>query len=163
EMLHAFFDQLSPTSRWRRFFSMSVPSAKLIGDLCDSSNPHVKLTLIVTRTREGADHIIATGSYIRLKDTMAEVAFAVNDEGQGKRLGTVLLERLALVAVRHGFTKFQAVTHADNQAMLEVFRGSGFQIKEKLSDGAVDVNFLVLPNETSVTRSEMRDRVFTTA
>jgi GNAT superfamily N-acetyltransferase len=41
---------------------------------------------------------------------------------QGKGIGTLLLERLALLAVYKGLRRFWAVTMAENQPMLDVFR-----------------------------------------
>ena len=106
---------------------------------------------------------MATGSYLATKSGTAEVAFAVEDALQGKGLGTLLLERLALLAVRHGFTHFWAVTHADNQAMREVFRESGFTDQERLEGSEIEVDLSVIPSEASVARLEMRDRVATVA
>lgn len=161
--VHEFFSRLSPDSKWQRFFSMSVPEEELVESLCDDTDPRQRLTLIVTRAYGSSTHIIATGSYIWMKDRMAEVAVTVDDSLHGKGIGALLLERLALLAVRHGIVRFWALTHADNQAMLEVFRRSGFHVNEKISDGCVEADFLVVPTETSVARSEIRDRVFTTA
>jgi GNAT superfamily N-acetyltransferase len=53
---------------------------------------------------------------------------AVDDRLHGHGLGTLLLERLALLAVRHGFTRLWAITHADNVAMREVFASSGLSM-----------------------------------
>src|SRR5262249_10892880 len=78
-------------------------------------------------------------------------------------LGTLLLERLALLAARNGFTRFWAVTHAENQSMRDVFRESGFAIEETLEAGDIEVNFSVVPSATSVARMELRDRVATVA
>ncbi|MBI4481815.1 MAG: GNAT family N-acetyltransferase [Acidobacteria bacterium] len=163
EALQAFFDRLSPESRRRRFFSTSPPRGEFIDSLCNSSDPASKITLVVSRTLGGARSIIATGSYFARGDRTAEVAMAVDDAFQGKGLGTLLLERLALLAARHGFLRFWAVTLAENQPMLEVFRNSGFQLRSRVDNGDVEVDFSVVPSEASVTRSEMRDRVFTTA
>jgi acetyl coenzyme A synthetase (ADP forming)-like protein len=163
DALRAFFEWLSPESRRRRFFSVSLPSRELMASLCDSSDPHSALTLVVTRTHEGEPRIIATGSYLAKREKTAEVAFAVEDAYQGKGLGTLLLERLALLAVRHGFTRFWAVTHADNRAMADVFRESGFPIEEKSEGGDLAIDLSVIPSEASVARMEMRDRVATTA
>jgi GNAT superfamily N-acetyltransferase len=68
--------------------------------------------------------IVATGEYVRLKgqDT-AEVAFLVDDAYQGKGLGTLLLERLALIAAKRGVRRFQAFTLAQNQKMLNGLHG----------------------------------------
>jgi acetyl coenzyme A synthetase (ADP forming)-like protein len=161
--LEAFFARLSPESRQRRFFSASVPAARDIAGLCDCSDPRSCMTLIVTRLVDALPRIIATGSYLRVSEQAAEAAFAVDDAFHGKGLGTLLLERLALLAVRHGLTHFWAVTHADNQQMMAVFRESGFQMKERLEGGTVEVDLSVLPSESSVARTELRDRVATAA
>ena len=43
-----FFHRLSPESRQRRFFSFSEPAVEFVRSLCDSSNPHKQLTLLVS-------------------------------------------------------------------------------------------------------------------
>jgi acetyl coenzyme A synthetase (ADP forming)-like protein len=161
--LRAFFERLSPESRRRRFFSVSLPRPELLASLCDNAHPPKAMSLLVIRTVEGAAHIIATGSYQAKDAHTAEVAFAVDDAFHGKGLGTLLLERLALLAVRHGFTRFWAVTHADNQAMRDVFRESGFTTEEKLDGGDLEVDLSVIPSEASVARLETRDRIATAA
>ena len=163
EALREFFHQLSPESKRRRFFSAADPAETLVRRQCDSSNPRSQLTLIVSRVVEGASRIIATGSYVARDETSAEVAFAVDDEFQGKGLGGLLLERLALRAARHGFVRFWALTLLGNQLMMETFRQSGFPIHSKIEDESVEIDFSVAPSEDSVSRSEVRDRVFTTA
>jgi acetate---CoA ligase (ADP-forming) len=161
--LIAFYRRLSPESRRSRFFSDAKPNEDMLIGLCDASQPEKQLTMIVTRTAEGKQRIIATGSYFSVGKETAEVAVTVEDAFQGKGLGTLMLERLALIAITHGFTQFKAVTHAGNAAMLEVFRNSGFPVTEHYADGYVTVEFSVLPGEASVKRTEMRDRLFTAA
>ncbi len=163
DAMREFFHQLSPESKRRRFFSAADPAETLLRKQCDSSNPRAQLTLIVSRVVEGTSRIIATGSYVARDETTAEVAFAVDDEFQGKGLGGLLLERLALLAARHGFIRFWALTLLGNQLMMETFRQSGFPIHSKIEDESVEIDFSVAPSEDSVSRSEMRDRVFTTA
>jgi acetyl coenzyme A synthetase (ADP forming)-like protein len=135
----------------------------LITSLCDSSEPRSGSTLVATRAHGGKAHIIATGSYQAKGDRTAEVALAVEDAFQGKGLGTLLLERLALLAVRHGFTHFWAVTQADNRLMCEVFRDSGFALEERPERGEVEVDLAIVLTESSVARLEMRHRVATVA
>ena len=163
DSMREFFNQLSPESKRRRFFSIADPAEALLRKQCDSSDPRAQLTLIVSRVVEGTSRIIATGSYVARDETSAEVAFAVDDEFQGKGLGGLLLERLALLAARHGFVRFWALTRLGNQLMLETFRQSGFPIHSKIEDESVEIDFSVAPSEDSVARSELRDRVFTTA
>jgi acyl-CoA synthetase (NDP forming)/GNAT superfamily N-acetyltransferase len=161
--LREFFHQLTPESKRRRFFSIADPAEALLERQCDSSNPRVQLTLIVRRILEGASRIIACASYVARDTASAEVAFAVDDEFQGRGLGGILLERLALIAARHGFVRFWAVTRLENALMLDTFRRSGFPLHTKVEDECVEIDFAVIPSEDSVSRSEARDRLFTTA
>lgn len=163
DLLQAFFNRLSADSRWRRFFSAADPGMKVVDSLCDSSAPRSKLTLIVLRTIQGAARVIATGTYVGREQGTAEVAIAVDDAFHGKGLGTLLLERLALLAVRNGFARLWAVTQADNVPMLEVMEQSGFPLRKRQDSGYVEVDLSVQPTEASVSRSEMRDRISTTA
>ena len=162
-MMQQFVDQLSPESRRHRFFSESSPSSNSIAALCNSSNPLSQVTLIVTRVWEGTPRIIAAGSYWAKDAQTAEVAMAVDDAFHGKGLGTLLLERLALLAIRHGFTRLWAVTHAENLAMREVFRESGFTAHEAYEGEDMEMELSLIPTETTVARAEVRERLATTA
>jgi acetyl coenzyme A synthetase (ADP forming)-like protein len=155
------FHRLSPQSRRQRFFSVGEPSPNLLRSFCDSSHPEKQLTLVVSRRAEDKESFVAAGSYIGTSEKSAEVSFVVDDRFQGKGLGTHLLERLALLASRFGFTRFWAVTQLENKAMLEVFRHSGFPTSEKHDSGNIEIDFSVIPTESSVSLSEMRDRVLT--
>jgi len=161
--MQQFVDRLSPTSRRHRFFSESAPRADAIAALCDSSDPRRQLTLIVTRIWEGTLRIIGAGSYWAKDARMAEVAMAVDDGFHGKGLGTLLLERLALLAIRHGFTRLWAVTHAENLAMREVFRESGFTAHEAYEGDDMEVELSLIPTAATVARVETRERLATTA
>ena len=163
EAMTTFFVSLSDKSRLRRFFSLVSPHAKLIDSFCDSSNPRKQLTLIVTRLLAGRSRVIATGTYVSLDETTAEVAMAVDDKFQGKGIGTLLLERLTVLAVANGFVRFRATTRAENRPMLDVFRNSGFECHTHLDEQYVEIDFSVLPTQSSVARSEIRDRISTAA
>ena len=66
-----------------------------------------------------------------------EVAFLVDDAFQGKGLGTLLLERLALIAAKRGVRRFQAFVLAENKQMLSVFMESGFRVRAHREGGEV--------------------------
>jgi len=158
-----FFKRLSPESKLKRFFSPAKPGEDVIDALCDSSNPEDRMTLIVTRILDNTTSIVATASYLRTEDHTAEFAVAVADEFQGKGIAPMLLERLTVLAATHGFVDFIAVTHSNNHAMLDVFRHSGFQIREEKENGYIALDLSVRPGKESVARSEIRDRIFTAA
>ncbi|MFH0907985.1 MAG: GNAT family N-acetyltransferase [bacterium] len=161
--LQYFFTHLSLQSRRLRFFSETKPGMDVIDKLCDVSDPGKQITLVVTRIADHVNRIIATGSCIAHSDKTAEFAVAVDDAFQGKGLGALILERLAVLAASNGFVHFIAITDSANHAMLEVFRHSGFQFSEDYQDGYVQVDMDVAPREQSVLRSELRDQIFTKA
>src|SRR5215475_9377124 len=162
-MMQEFVDRLSPESKRHRFFSESTPSSDVVAALCNSSDPRSQLTLIVTRIWEGTLRIIAAGSYWAKDPHTAEVAMAVDDGFHGKGLGTLMLERLALLAIRHRFSRLWAVTHAENRAMREVFRESRFTAQEAYEGDDMEVELSLIPTETTVIRAEVRERLATTA
>lgn len=163
QALREFYGRLSPESRRMRFFSESKPGEDVLAPLCDSANPGRQLSLLVFRFTDGANRIVASGSYIAHNERKAEFAVAVDDSFQGLGLGGLLLERLAVLAASRGFTEFVAVTHPTNKPMLETFRTSGFALRESFEDGCIVIDLSVHPREESVAHAEGRDRVFTQA
>jgi GNAT superfamily N-acetyltransferase len=172
EPLRRFFHDLSPESRRRRFFTPAEPTDAIVQRLTEAHDPGRALTLIVDRyvsaeeeaaSPAGRLRPIATASYLAVSDRVAEAAFAVDDRFQGKGLGSMLLERLAVIAARHGFERFQASTLTDNTPMLEVFRDSGFEIRSKSSGGCVDLQLSLTPSAEGVRAAEERDRAATAA
>ncbi|KGQ22640.1 GNAT family N-acetyltransferase [Thermus filiformis] len=156
-----FLSRLSEETLRMRFFSPTSPETA--ADLLLSQKPEEeKVTLIVLAG--DPPRIVATGEYVREKgkDT-AEVAFLVDDAFQGKGLGTLLLERLALLAAKRGVRRFQAYTLAENKPMLSVFQESGFEVRAYREGGEVEVEFEIVPSEKAVERFEWREKVATLA
>jgi succinyl-CoA synthetase alpha subunit/RimJ/RimL family protein N-acetyltransferase len=151
--------RLSPESRVFRFFSEVDPETA--ADLLLKGGPPERVVLVVLFGQP--ERIIATGEYALEDEDSAEVAFLVDEEFQGKGLGTLLLERLALLAVRQGIRRFHAYTLPDNQPMLEVFRASGFEVETRRGLGEIEIRFEIAPSPGMVAQFEFRDRVATLA
>jgi acetyl coenzyme A synthetase (ADP forming)-like protein len=162
DALRRFFHDLSPESR-QRFLGSGEPTEALIHRFCDSSDPKKALTLLAYSGLPAAPQIIGAASYFALTDAAAEAALTVADPFHGKGVGTAILERLAAIASTHAFRWFQATTLADNDAMLEVFRDSGFEIRSKSADGCVDVRLSLAPSDWSAAAAERRDHRATVA
>jgi acetyl coenzyme A synthetase (ADP forming)-like protein len=152
----AFFRDLSVESRRYRFFGITAPASEVVRRFADSGDDERGLTLLAFRRVDGIGRIIAVASYLRLTQTAAEVAFAVDDRLQGKGIGTLLLERLAVHAASAGFRTFQASMLADNARMREVFRDSGFEIRSNLGNGIVELQLTLRPSIDGVASAEQR-------
>jgi acetyl coenzyme A synthetase (ADP forming)-like protein len=163
ETMRRFFHELSPESRRRRFFTAGEPADLLVDRLCDSGDEQRGVTLVAERQAGDDTRFIAVGSYIAGMPGVAEAAFAVDDRFQGKGLATELLERLAVIAAGHGFRRFEATTLADNNAMLDVFRDSGFEVRSKSAAGCIEVQLSLTPSSEGVASAEIRHRRATAA
>jgi acetyl coenzyme A synthetase (ADP forming)-like protein len=161
--MRQFFHELSPESRRHRFFITGEPPDAVIDRFCTAADPSQSLTLVACRRAGANERIVAAASYFRITDTVAEAAFAVDDHLHGKGIATLLLERLAAFASASGFTRFQATTMAENHAMIEVFRDSGFEVRSRLDDTTMEVQLSLLPSDRSVAAAEQRSRLATAA
>lgn len=171
ELLVDFLSQVSQQTRVRRFFGEVSPEQGAAHMLA-ANDPERRMALVVLTGGGGEPRIIAHGEYVRgakgdggdeASADSAEVAFLVDDRYQGKGLGTLLLERLALIAVRQGIRRFYGPTEASNLQMREVFRSSGFPLEEDRDGNYVDFSFSIVPSRESVAQAELRERVATVA
>ncbi len=161
-LLIDFLARLSSEARTFRFFSEIKPD--IAADLLlKKPQGEDKVTLVVLSG--DPQRIIASGEYVQegSGSTSAEVAFLVDDWYQGKGLGSLLLERLALIGVRRGIRKFHAFTLAENRQMLDVFKSSGYKIEAHNDSGEIEVGFDIEPSPDMVARFELRERVSTIA
>ncbi|MDA3039756.1 MAG: GNAT family N-acetyltransferase, partial [Actinomycetota bacterium] len=69
----------------------------------------------------------------------AEVSFFVDDEFQGRGLGTLLLEYLAAAGRHQGIYGFDALVLPENYGMLRVFRRAGFDVRTGYEQGVIKV------------------------
>ena len=131
-----FHQQLSADSVYRRFFSVhpTLSAAEVERFTCVD---HLDREALVA---EDGDRLVAVGRYDRgPAGSEAEVAFVVADEYQHQGIATALLDALADDARRAGIERFVASVLAENRAMLDVFRHSGFPISTAHEDGVVTV------------------------
>ncbi|MBT8342851.1 MAG: GNAT family N-acetyltransferase, partial [Desulfatitalea sp.] len=87
------------------------------------------LTLIGTVGEPGFDKVIAVAEYLLLiESNMAEVAFTISKEFQGKGLGKLLLHKIAEAAREHGISGLMAYTAAHNQGMIRLFKSLPYDV-----------------------------------
>jgi acetyltransferase len=86
--------------------------------------------------------IVAIGRLIRRHGTPdAEVAVLVSDPFQGKGVGTELVRRLLEIAPQEGIKRVVAEMLPENQAMQQVCRELGFQLRYQSGGQAVESEF----------------------
>jgi CRP-like cAMP-binding protein len=118
--------RLSPESLRRRFFSGGRPSSRVLDYLIDIDYVgHFAWVTVEPAGRPG----VAVARYIRrvTEPEVAEMAFTVVDEYQGRGLGTLLLGALGLAGAVAGVERFAAEVLADNAPMRAVLDKAGAQ------------------------------------
>jgi acetate---CoA ligase (ADP-forming) len=153
----AFFTALSPRSLYLRFHGFPELGPRLVESLVepDWQEHGVLLGALVDEDRE---RVVAVANYVRLRDPkLAETAFAVADEQQGRGIGTRLLEQLARRGADVGVERFVAYVMADNRAMLGVFEAAGFELTRELESGELEVQFPIASTEVYRERVDARD------
>jgi acyl-CoA synthetase (NDP forming)/RimJ/RimL family protein N-acetyltransferase len=167
-----FFSRLSPETRYHRFFSAK-------SSLSDDEVRHDTTVDFVHRTAliaMAGEEIVAVARYDVLDDGHgagvgsgagrddrvleapdAEVAFTIDDEHQGRGLGTLMLEYLAAAGRENGVGRFVAETMPDNRRMIAVFHDAGYQTVDRFADGLVMVEFPIAATEAARDAVERRE------
>ncbi|WP_411431346.1 bifunctional acetate--CoA ligase family protein/GNAT family N-acetyltransferase [Actinokineospora spheciospongiae] len=155
EVLRAFHGRLSQRTRYLRYFGPypRIPDRDL--KRFSTVNHHSRVAFIALL----GDEIIAVGRYEGLPDgNSAEVAFVVEDDHQGRGLGSILLEHLAAAARERGLDKFVAEVLSDNAQMVRVFRDAGYVVSRAFDEGVLHLEFDIDPTEASVEVAHSREQ-----
>lgn len=153
EALVAFHGGLSARTRYLRYFSAypTIPARDL------QRFTHVDHDRRVALVAWQGDRIVAVGRYEGTPgSTVAEVAFVVADDHQGRGIGSILLEHLAAAGRERGLTRFTALVLAENRQMLRVFIDAGYQPDRQFDGSEVELSFDI--GETDSTERVARDR-----
>ncbi|MFO8085638.1 MAG: GNAT family N-acetyltransferase [Desulfobacterales bacterium] len=93
------------------------------------------MTFIALVGESGFEKVVGVGSYyFEPADNMAEVAFSVSKEYQGKGLGKILIRKLAEAARENGISGLCAVTSPGNKSMIKLFRNLTYKVRSVLGD-----------------------------
>jgi acyl-CoA synthetase (NDP forming)/RimJ/RimL family protein N-acetyltransferase len=150
--IKAFYDGLSPESRYLRFHGFGRTDAVARADAEASG---VDRLALIGR-RDG--RVVAAAGYDGLREPgVAEVAFAVADDDQQRGIGMRMLEQLAEIGAERGIHRFVAEVMANNGPMLGVFEHAGFAVRRRGSSGELTVSLDITPTQAVLERIGERD------
>jgi RimJ/RimL family protein N-acetyltransferase len=97
---------------------------------------YIKNLSIVAVTGEvGFEKIIGLGMYALEHGTVAEVAFSVSTEWQGKGIASVLLEKISEAARENGITSLVAYILPTNKSMIKLFKKLPYKVETTIEEG----------------------------
>ncbi len=159
-LVTAFMGRVSPESLRMRFMAaVAEVSDATVSGLCGGD--FAERGCLLAMVGEGAEALVAgVGNYVGMPGgRSAELAFLVEDAFQGRGISTLLLERLAGLAAANGYVHLEAEVLPDNQPMLNVLTGSGFEVHRVWGGDTVHVELPVGGPAALRERVELRERI----
>jgi acyl-CoA hydrolase/GNAT superfamily N-acetyltransferase len=88
------------------------------------------LTLVAVVGEFGFGRVVGVGEYLLLVDcNLAEVAFSISSDYQGKGIGKLLMRKLARAARDNGISGLLAYTSPQNKGMISLFKTLPYRVK----------------------------------
>ena len=106
---------------------------------CDGAS---EAALVATVGSGDREIIVGLGEYVR-SGAAADIAFAVEEDFQGRGIASRLLQELVHIARANGIVRFEADVLAENTAMLAVLRASGLPMRTSHGQGVVHATLLL--------------------
>jgi acyl-CoA synthetase (NDP forming)/GNAT superfamily N-acetyltransferase len=154
DALVALHGRLSERTLYLRFFGPYPTMPERDVQRFVTVDHQARVALVATL----GDDLIAVGRYERIADGVAEVAFIVQDDQQGRGVGSILLEHLAAAARERGITRFVAEVLAENGQMVRVFRDAGYQVRREFDGGTLHLEFDIDPTQRSLDVAQAREQ-----
>ena len=99
------------------------------------------LTLVAVVGEFGFGKVVAVGEYLLEEvKNIAEVAFSVSKDWQGKRLGKILMRKLSEAARENGIAGFVAYTLPGNQGMIRLFKSLPYKVRTFYDGDIIELN-----------------------
>ena len=123
--MRAFLERLSAETRRRRFGTPQPRVSSALVRHFTFPDPRQRMIVIATAPLEGTERIVGMADVAFLRAEVAEIAFVVADELQGRGIGHLLAQAAAALAARHGARRLRADISGGGAAALGVMRGLG--------------------------------------
>ncbi|MDD5313432.1 MAG: bifunctional GNAT family N-acetyltransferase/acetate--CoA ligase family protein, partial [Dehalococcoidia bacterium] len=160
EKLIAFFNRLSKQTIYLRFHHVITHMSKEEARQFCTVDYQNTFAMVGTLGEDAEERIIAVGRYARQPgDTVAQIAFEVEDKYQGLGIGSHLLDQLAFIARDKRITKFEAEVLSENREMMNVLVNSGFTMHRQMQGttylGVLDLATTPIVEQKSMEREKV--------
>ncbi len=96
------------------------------------------MTMLAVVGEVGFGRVVGIGEYLLIPaKNMAEVAFSVSREYQGKKIGTILMKKLAQAARENGIFGLYALTAPKNKGMIRLFKTLPYKVKSVFDEDMI--------------------------
>ncbi len=138
-MREFFYSHSATTVRHRYHAPVKSLTPQQIQKLC-TLDYDAEMAIVGFERMGESERMVAVGRYaLDRAGGLAEVAFTVHDELQGKGIGTYLIRRMVGIARERGIKGFVGYVLSSNVKMLNLFHACGFPLETKLEAGIYTV------------------------
>ena len=134
---------VSPSSIYRRLFHFKNEITAEDWKMMTEVDFMDVVQLVATIEREGDEHIVGGGRYMRSgvsqREQKAEVAMLIDDRHQGWGIGSRIFKHLVAIARASGITQFEAEVLPSNTAMMKVFERSSLPVATTVEEDYIYV------------------------
>ena len=135
-----FFYSLKEETVFLRFFrSVTIFSRKMAQDHWANMDYRKSISLIGIVQNRGNKEIVAIGTYAKMDDKWAEVAFVVREDFQSQGIAGYIFKELERVASANGFEGFLATTLPENKSMINLCKKCYSDTKITMDDEKVEI------------------------
>jgi acyl-CoA hydrolase/RimJ/RimL family protein N-acetyltransferase len=140
QLLQDLFYRLDPEDVRTRFFRNLSAMTHQMAEHFTSVSYSREMAFAAVVGEEENEKIVATSSYYLDPSTrLADVAYIVDPDWQGKGLGTAMHQRTSQYAMANGVRGFTADVLGENDAMIQVFRRGPGTLHTKTRYGVVEL------------------------
>lgn len=133
------FGKLDPESVYLRYFGPKKGFSEAEIAHFKGIDFNKRVTLFGTVQQNGREVIVAAGTYVRIDDQQAEVAFVVEEDFHRLGIARRLLTHLGRIAIDAGLHCFVAEVLPQNNAMQGVFGHCGWPMKSHPEEGTIHI------------------------
>ncbi|MFW5914233.1 MAG: N-acetyltransferase family protein, partial [Thermoplasmatota archaeon] len=144
-LLQDLFYDMSEKSVYQRFMSMRRQMPHREVQPFANIDHDQEMAIVGLIRQEEFSEIVAVARYMVTQKDVAEVAFVVRDDWQGKGIGTFLLNYLIRIGRERGLRGFVAEVLPQNTAMLHLFQRSGLRTETQMEGGSYQVYLDLAP------------------
>lgn len=135
----AALSRTSPQSLYRRFFGVKKSFSESEKAFFFNVDFIDHVALVATIEQSGRTEIVGGARYVVVQPGIAEIAFTVIDDFQGKGVGSALMRHLILLARKASLKQLIADVLPENTAMINIFKKCGVPAAMTRAKGAVRV------------------------
>jgi len=134
------FKELEAESVYLRFFGPKKEISPAELQRFRDTDFDRRVILLCTTRCDGKEIVIASGTYVRVGEDAAEVAFIVEEDYHRLGIAGRMLKHLGEIAGAAGVRTFVAEVLPHNKAMLGVFKRAGWPMTSHVEDGTVHLS-----------------------